>query len=81
MSSWQRTNILTAFCLFHPPFSEWDGNKRFDKTKNTSHRNRGKTISVDLFGKSLTQSGYSKCSVLKLENLRASAKKARIFFF
>lgn len=38
-------------------FSEWDGNKRFDKTKNTSHRNRGKTISVALFGKSLTLSG------------------------
>lgn len=47
-----RTNTLTGFFVFHPPFSEWDGHKRFDKTKNTSHRNRGKTILVDLFGKS-----------------------------
>lgn len=57
MPSEQRTNILTRICLFHSPFSEWDGNKRFDKTENTSHRNRGKTISVDFFEKRLTQSG------------------------
>jgi hypothetical protein len=31
-------------CL-HFTLAEWDGNERFDKTKDTSHRNRGESIS------------------------------------